>query len=135
MRIPTKLINNKQRMTTKLPLTKIPNRLRMLVDRKKPKLLRRTKRRARLQRTARLLKKKRKLKRLRSSQFLMRTLEASRSILLARMAKCARVRHLNIIAIFQKAREDPVFARIARSMATIKSIKVKSLLTSKSLFR
>ena len=133
MRTPTKSINNNQR--TKLPLTKIPNRLQMLVHKGKMNLLRRTMRRARPRRTVHLPKKRRKLKRLRSSRFSMRTLAASRSILLARTAKCARVRHLSIIDIFQGALEDPAFARIVRFIATIKSRKVKSLLTSKSLFR
>ena len=133
MRIPTKSISNNQR--TKLPLTKILNKLQMLVDRGKLKLLRRRKRRARLRRTVHLPRKRRKLKRLRSSRCSMRTLAASRSISLAKTAKCARGRHLSIIAIFQRALEDPAFARIARYMATIKSRKVKSSLTSKSLFR
>ena len=133
MRTPTKSISNNQR--TKLLLTKILNKLQMLADRGKPKLLRRKKRRARMRRTVHLPKKRRKLKRLRSSRFSMRTLAASRSILLARTAKCARGRHLSIIAIFQRALEDLAFARIARYMATIKSRKVKSSLTSKSLFR
>ena len=135
MKIPTKSINSNQRMTTKMPLTKISNSLHILVDRRKLKLLRRKKRRARLRQTVGLPKKRRKLKRLRSSRFLMRTLAASRSISLARTGKCARGRHLSIIAIFQRALEDPAFARIARYMATIKSRKVKSSLTSKSLFR
>ena len=133
MRTPTKSISNNQR--TKLPLTKILNKLQMLVDRGKPKLLRRKKRRARLRRTVLLPKKRRKLKRLRSSRFSMRTLAASRSISLARTGKCARGRHSSIIAIFQRALEDPAFARIVRFIATIKSRKVKSSLTSKSLFR
>ena len=133
MRTPTKSISNNQR--TKLPLTKILNKLQMLVDRGKLKLLRRRKRRARLRRTVHLPRKRRKLKRLRSSRFLMRTLAASRSISLARTGKCARGRHSSIIAIFQRALEDPAFARIARYMAMIKSRKVKSSLTSRSLFR
>ena len=135
MRIPTKSINSNQRMTTKMPLTKTPNSLQMLVDRRKLKLLQRKKRRSRLRRTVDLPKKRRKLKRIRSSRVLMRTSAASRSILLMRTAKCTRIRHLRIIAIFQRAHREPTFARVARFMATIKARKMKSSLTNKSLFR